>query len=73
MVSRIITLIGAVIGTVGAVMLIVNINRLRGGLEADDSRTIGSAITGIVINGAMILAAGGMVAYAISQLGKISF
>lgn len=71
--TKIITLIGAVIGVASAVGLITGINKVRQGMSQDDDRTTDKGITQIVISGAMLVAVGGLVAYAITQLNAITF
>ncbi|KAJ85615.1 hypothetical protein [Enterococcus faecalis] len=71
--TKIIVLIGAVIAAASGVGVILGINKLREGLDSDDSRSINRGIMSIVINGAMILASGGMVAYVTGLLNAIQF
>ncbi|WP_144399444.1 hypothetical protein [Pilibacter termitis] len=66
-------LIAAVLGVVSAVGIMLNVNKLREGLDTGDDRTTTRAITGIVINGVMAVAATGLGAHAIGLLGKIQF
>lgn len=72
-VSKIITLIGAVIGVASAIGILMGINKLREGLSSDDTRGVNHGVVMIVINGAMLAAAAGLAAYAINQLGSIHF
>ncbi|MFK4782017.1 MULTISPECIES: type III secretion system protein PrgF [Lactococcus] len=71
--TKIITLIGGVIGVASAIGLITGINKVRQGLSHDDDRTTDKGVTQIVISGAMLVAVGGLVAYAITQLNAITF
>lgn len=71
--TKIITLIGGVIGVASAIALVTGINKLRQGLSWDDDRTTDKAILQIVISSAMLVAVAGLVAYAIAQLNAIQF
>lgn len=71
--TKIITLIGAVIGIASAISLITGINKLRQGLSWDDDRTTDKAILQIVISSVMLVAVAGLVAYAIAQLNAVTF
>ncbi|WP_242359024.1 type III secretion system protein PrgF [Lactococcus petauri] len=71
--TKIITLIGAAIGVASAIGLVTGINKVRQGMSWDDDRTMDKGVTQIVICGAMLVAVGGLVAYAITQLHAITF
>lgn len=71
--TKIITLLGAVIGVASAIGLVVGINKIRQGMSWDDDRTMDKGVTQIVICGALLVAVGGLVAYAITQLNSITF
>lgn len=72
-VTKIITLIGSIIGVASAVGIMIGINNVRGGMANDDSRQLDKGVTQIVTGGAIIIAVGGIVAYVILQLNKIVF
>lgn len=71
--TKIITLIGGVIGVASAIALVTGINKLRQGLSWDDDRITDKAILQIVISSVMLVAVAGLVAYAIAQLNAIQF
>ncbi|MGI1837732.1 type III secretion system protein PrgF [Lactococcus garvieae] len=71
--TKIITLLGAVIGVASAIGLVAGINRIRQGMSWDDDRTLDKGVMQIVICGALLVAVGGLVAYVIAQLNSITF
>ena len=73
MVTKIITLIGGIIGLSSAAGLILGIRDIRSGMAHDDPRTLDKGIQNIVVSGVVLTALGGIVAYVIIQAGKIQF
>lgn len=73
LVSRIITMIGGVIGVGAAIGILIGVNEIRSGLANEDPRSTDKGVMKIVIGGAIILAVGGVVAYVITQLNNIRF
>ena len=72
-VTKIITLIGGIIGLVSAVSIMFGVKEIRSGMSNDDPRTLDKGIEKVVVGGAVILAIGGVVAYVITQVGAIRF
>ncbi|WP_270939739.1 type III secretion system protein PrgF [Enterococcus faecalis] len=72
-VTKIITLIGGIIGLVSAVSVMFGVKEIRSGMSNDDPRTLDKGIEKVVVGGAVILAIGGVVAYVITQVGAIRF
>ena len=62
-VTKIITLIGGIIGLVSAVSIMFGVKEIRSGMSNDDPRTLDKGIEKVVVGGAVILAIGGVVAY----------
>lgn len=73
MVTKIITLLGGIIGIASAVGIMIGVKDVRSGMANDDSRTLDKGIEKIVVGGAVILALGGIVAYVITQVNAIKF
>lgn len=72
-VTKIITLIGGIIGLVSAVSIMFGVKEIPSGMSNDDPRTLDKGIEKVVVGGAVILAIGGVVAYVITQVGAIRF
>lgn len=73
MISRIITLVGGIIGISSAVSLLFGIADIRSGMANEDSRTLDKGITKVVVGGAMMVAVVGIVAYILRQVSAITF
>lgn len=73
LVTKIITLIGGVIGLSSAVGIMLGIKDVRSGMSTDDPRTLDKGIEKIVIGGAVIVALVGITAYVIAQANAIKF
>lgn len=73
LVSKIITLIGAVIGVGSAIGILIGVNEIRSGLSNEDPRTTDKGVMKVVLGGAIMIAVGGVVAYVLVQLNNIRF
>lgn len=72
-VTKIVTLMGGVIGIASAIGILIGVKEIRSGMSNDDSRTLDKGVEKVVVGGAIILAVGGVVAYILVQIGSITF
>lgn len=73
MISKIVTLLGGIIGVASAIGILIGINEIRSGLSNDDSRTLDKGIGKVVVGGVMLIAIAGIVTYILSQVNAITF
>ncbi|WP_157456812.1 type III secretion system protein PrgF [Carnobacterium maltaromaticum] len=73
MITKIVTLLGAIIGISSAVSVLFGISEIRSGLANDDSRTLDKGTTKVIVGGAMLVAIAGIVTYILTQVNSITF
>lgn len=73
MITKIITLLGGIIGVVSSVGILIGVGEIRSGMANDDSRTLDKGIGKVIVGGVMVVAIIGIVAYIISQVNAITF
>jgi hypothetical protein len=72
-VTKIITLIGGIIGVAAAIGMLLGVKDIRSGMSNEDPRTLDKGVQQLVVGGATILAIGGIVAYILVQVNAIQF
>lgn len=73
MITKIITLLGGIIGVVSSIGILIGVGEIRSGMANDDSRTLDKGIGKVIVGGVMVVAIIGIVAYIISQVNAITF
>lgn len=73
MVTKIVTVIGAVIGGASALSLMIGFNEFRRGLANDNPMDVDKGTMKMIMGGAMMIGAGVIAAYVVVQLNNIRF
>lgn len=73
MLTKIVTLIGGVIGVSSAISVMIGVGEIRSGMSNDDSRTLDKGIIKVVVGLVVMAALAGIVAYIIIQVNAIKF
>jgi len=72
-VTKIITLIGGIIGVAAAIGMLLGVKDIRSGMSNEDPRTLDKGFQQLIVGGATILAIGGIVTYILIQVNAIQF
>ena len=72
-ITKIVTVIGGIIGILAAMGILTGVKNLRSGLSNDESRLVDKGIEQIVVGGVIAFIVTGVVAYVIVKINAITF
>lgn len=72
-VTKIVSVIGGIIGILAAMGILTGVKNLRSGLANDESRLVDKGIEQIVVGGVIAFIVGGVVVYVIAKINAITF
>ncbi|HBI2075882.1 TPA: type III secretion system protein PrgF [Enterococcus faecalis] len=72
-ITKIVTVIGGIIGILAAMGILTGVKNLRSGMANDESRMVDKGIEQIVVGGVIAFIVTGVVAYVIVKINAITF
>ena len=73
MVTKIVTVIGGIIGVLSAISILTGFKDTRAGMATEDPRKTDKGIESMIWGGVGVLMAAGIAAYVVSQINAIQF
>lgn len=71
MATKIVTVIGGVIGVLSAISILTGLKDIRSGMSTDDPRKTDKGIESVIIGGVFAAIVAGVVVYVIAQINAI--